>query len=294
MGAVETGDLALAQLPRWGRVVACSPAVPWLVVDPANSPVKPVETFLADFTARGHAANSVRSYAFDLLRWWRWLLVVDVRWDCATSAETRGLVLCLHATVKPRRNARTASATTAGQVNPITRKASLGDQYQARTIRHSNAVIRSFYEFWLDDAARPLVNPMPLDARRGRRAPVSLGERPVNGARIRYNPRLPKRLPRAMPDPQRAAVFSALRSNRDRAIVAMAVTCGARPSELLGNGVWMWTGVSSWSVSSGKEAGPSSGFQSGSSSGPRVILFIPVTRSVRVSATMMFSDAGDE
>ncbi|WP_208616282.1 tyrosine-type recombinase/integrase [Amycolatopsis regifaucium] len=208
--------------------------MPWLLVDPANSPVKPVETFLADFAARGNAASSVRSYAFDLLRWWRWLLVVDVRWDCVTSAESRGFVLWLTATVKPRRNARTGSAATAGQVNPITRKASLNDQYQARTIRHSNAVIRSFYEFWLDEGSRPLINPMPLDARRGRRAPVSLGERPMNGARIRYNPRLPKRLPRAMPDPQWAAVFAALRSNRDRAIVAMAVSCGARPSELLG------------------------------------------------------------
>lgn len=234
MGAVGKSDLALVELPRWGRVVAWSAAVPWMVVDPTNSPVVPVEAFLADFAARGNAASSVRSYAFALLRWWRWLLVVDVPWDCATSAETRGFVLWLTATVKPRRSARTASAATAGQVNPVTRKASLGDQYQARTIRHSNAVIRSFYEFWLDEGSRPLINPMPLDARRGRRVPVALGERPVNGARIRYNPRLPKRLPRAMPDPQWAAVFAALRSNRDRAIVAMAVSCGARPSELLG------------------------------------------------------------
>jgi integrase/recombinase XerD len=56
-----------------------------------------------------------------------------------------------------------------GRVNPVTRKRYLGDQYEPRTIRHSNAVLRSFYRFWIDDVgAGPLINPVPLE-RRGRR-----------------------------------------------------------------------------------------------------------------------------
>ena len=50
-----------------------------------------------------------------------------------------------------------------GTVNPVTRKRYLGDQYEPRTIRHSNAVIRAFYEYWIEDVgAGPLINPVQL------------------------------------------------------------------------------------------------------------------------------------
>jgi integrase len=207
-----------------------------MVVGPDGAAVRPIEVYLSDFAARRTQPSSVRSYAYDLLRWWRWLVVVEVAWDRATSAETRGFVLWLKAAVKPRNHPRTVSAVTAGVVNPITRKSSLDDRYRARTIRHSNAVIRSFYEFWIDTGEGPLLNPMPVDPRRRwRRPPIgAAGERKEAAGAIRYNPRLPKRAPRAMPDKQWNAVFGALRSHRDRAIVATGVSSAARPSELLG------------------------------------------------------------
>jgi hypothetical protein len=59
-------------------------------------------------------------------------------------------LLWLRQAAKPRRSPRTTSAATAGTINPITGKRYLGDQYEPRTIRHSN-VVRSFYEFWIDD-----------------------------------------------------------------------------------------------------------------------------------------------
>ena len=55
--------------------------MPWLVVDPDGEAVGPVQRFLRDFVARGNRAGSVRSYAYDLLRWWRWLATVGVDWD---------------------------------------------------------------------------------------------------------------------------------------------------------------------------------------------------------------------
>ncbi|MEU5002302.1 site-specific integrase [Streptomyces sp. NPDC021622] len=129
--------------------------------------VEPVRRYLRDFVARNRP-GSVRSYAYALLRWWRWLRVVQVEWDRATSAEVRDLVLWLKQATKPRTSPRTTSAATAGMVNPITRKRNRGDQYQPRTIRHSNAVIRSFYEFWIELGHGPLANPAPLDRRGGR------------------------------------------------------------------------------------------------------------------------------
>ena len=103
-GFVER-DVASVRLPQWGRVVEAEGVVPWLVVDPDGSPVEPVQRFLRDFVARGNRAGSVRSYAYGLLRWWRWLAAVGVDWDKATSAEVRDFVLWLGQAPKPRNSA---------------------------------------------------------------------------------------------------------------------------------------------------------------------------------------------
>jgi integrase/recombinase XerD len=52
--------------------------------------------------------------------------------------------------------------------------------------------------------------------------------------RLRYNPRLPKRQPRCMPDQLWEELFAAMGCNRDRAVLAIAVSTGARAAELLG------------------------------------------------------------
>ncbi|TQC42989.1 site-specific integrase [Rhodococcus sp. WS4] len=228
-------DVGVIQLPRWGRVVPAEGVVPWLVVDPDGVPVEPVRRFLTDFVARDNSLSSVYSYAYGLLRWWRWLQAVGVEWDRATPAEVRDLVLWLKQAEKPRRSPRTVSAATAGTVNPITRKQYLDDKYKPNTTRHSNAVVRSFYEFWIELGEGPLINPVPLD-RRGRRP--NSHHNPLEGfrpeGRIRYNPKLPKRRPREMPEDRWRELFAGLSSNRDRAILALGISNGARASELLG------------------------------------------------------------
>nr|BFD86948.1 hypothetical protein StreXyl84_63490 [Streptomyces sp. Xyl84] len=232
----EFRDVRAIELPRWGRVAPDSGVVPWLVFDEEGRAVPPVRTFLIDFVARDNRTGSVRSYAYDLLRWWRWLRVVDVEWDRATSAEVRDFVLWLGAATKPRRAPRTRSAATAGTTNPVTKKPYLDDRYKPRTVRHSNAVIRSFYSFWIETGAGPLVNPVPL-ARTDRRRPHA-HHNPLEPYRaegkLRYNPKVPRRWPRQMPDERWNELFAALRSNRDRALLATAVSKGARASELLG------------------------------------------------------------
>jgi integrase/recombinase XerD len=231
-GERELGSL---RLPRWGCVVAAVGIVPWQVVDPAGRPVEPIERFLRDFVARGNRPGSVRSYAYVLLRWWRWLMVLDVEWWEATSREVRDLVLWLGQASKPRNSSRTTSIVTAGTVNPMTRKRYLGDQYEPRTVRHGNAVLRSFYEFWIELGGGPLVNPVALD-RRGRRP--NAYHNPLESfraeGRIRYNPKVPERTSREIPDERWNELFAELRSNRDRAILSVAISNGARAAELLG------------------------------------------------------------
>jgi len=207
-----------------------------MVADPAGEPVQPVQRFLRDFVARGNAPGSVRSYAYSLHRWWRFLLAVGVEWDKATSAEARDFVLWLMQADKTRRYPRTASAATAGRVNPVTRKPYPGDRYQPRTVRHSNAVLRSFYDFWIELGQGPLVNPVPRERVKGGRAHAHHNPlqpfRPEG--RLRYNPPVPRRSPRAMPEERWNDLFARMASNRDRAILALAISTGARAGELLG------------------------------------------------------------
>lgn len=75
------GDIRAFRLPQWGRVASAPGVVPWLIFDEEGRAVPPVRRFLIDFVARDNRMGSVRSYAYDLLRWWRWLL-------CTKQADT--------------------------------------------------------------------------------------------------------------------------------------------------------------------------------------------------------------
>ena len=140
--------------------------------------------YLREFVARGGSPLSARSYAFDLLRWWRWLKAIGVEWNRATSADVKDFVLWLKSTTKWRRHARTRSAATVGTINPVTRKQYLDDRYRARTIRHSNAVLRDFYAYWIDVGEGPLLTPFAsITARRTtQRRPQSLQPFRAGGA----------------------------------------------------------------------------------------------------------------
>ena len=228
-------DLEALRLLRWGRVGSGEGVVPWVVFDPVGVPVEPVRRFLADLVARGNSPASVRSYAYALLRWWRWLVAVGVEWDRATSAEVRDLVLWLMQATKSHSSPRSGSNSTAGTVNSITRRSYLTDRYAARTVRHSNAVVRSFYAFWIERSEGLLVNPVEL-VQRGRRPHAH--HDPLEPFRpegkVRYNPTVAKRRPRAIPDDRWRELFGVLRSNRDRALLACVVSNGARAGEILG------------------------------------------------------------
>jgi integrase/recombinase XerD len=233
----DSRKIEAIRLPLWGQVVKDEGAVPWALRDGLGEPVAPVQAFLRDFAARGNAAGSVRSYAMDLLRWWRFLIAVGVAWDQATPAEVRDFVLWFKQATKPVAAVRKQSSATAGMVNPVTRKTYLDDMYKPATIRHSNAVLRSFYDFWIERGAGPMFNPVVRELGRGG-SRANAHHNPLQPfraeGRLRYNPRLPKRTPRMMPDQEWNRLFKELGSNRDRAIVAVGVSCGARASELLG------------------------------------------------------------
>ena len=226
-------DIASIVLPGWGRVVAVDGVVPFLVVGDDGQPVAVLVSYLRDFKASGGRDGSVCSYAYDLLRWWRFLRAVGVGWDVATPAEGRDFVLWLMQARKPVAGRRTVSAATAGTVNSLTGKQYPGDEYMPRTIRHSNAVVRGFYEFWAGQGWGPLINPIPVE--RSAEGRANAHHNPLrrfrSEGRLRFNPKVAKRAPRAMSDEAWDALFTAMVS--DRAILALAVSTGARASELV-------------------------------------------------------------
>lgn len=74
-------------LPRVGAVVAGELAsLPWLVVDAAGREVDPASRYLRDLALGDASPATGRSYAQDLLRWFRLLWLVDVGWEQATPA----------------------------------------------------------------------------------------------------------------------------------------------------------------------------------------------------------------
>jgi integrase len=221
VGAVEsTGDL-------WEPV---------RLIDAGGRSVAAVTAFLKELQASGRSAATQRSYAMDLLRWFRFVWAIDVGWDQPTRVEARDFCRWLTLRDKP---SRADSGGRSGQAtpNPVTGKPGLGSKYAAATRAHSEPVLRVFYDFHRDAGTGPMVNPFPLSRdRRGGRA--NAHHNPMESYRNErvglYRPRLAQRIPRCIPDEMFNRVFAELGSHRDRALGALWVSTGARASELLG------------------------------------------------------------
>jgi integrase len=233
----EIRDVVALEVPGVGRVEETGDALrPFRLIDGEGAEVAAVTEFLHHMLADDASPASLRSYAYELLAWFRFLRAVDVPWDRAGRAEARDFALRLKMVKKPARRRRPA-APRPGSVNPVTGKASPGETYAARTRRHARAVIRSFYEYHREMYGRPLVNPFPKarggeDDLNAHHNPMQPFRRPSR--RAEYQPKEPRRIPRSIPDQAFNELFAALTTNRDRALIAFYISTGARASELLG------------------------------------------------------------
>jgi hypothetical protein len=133
-------------LPRWGAVRAGDrPSLPYVVVDADAAVVEPVSRFLRHLALGDRSRLTVRSYANDLLRWWRVLGLLQVGWDRAGVDEVAVMVGWLRAASNPQR--RRGGVAAGGVVNLKTGKTQLGSGYAASTINHALSVVSRFYEF---------------------------------------------------------------------------------------------------------------------------------------------------
>ncbi|MFE2261730.1 tyrosine-type recombinase/integrase [Streptomyces griseosporeus] len=246
-------DLKDFVLPEVGALQETGdPWEPYRLIDPAGERVEPVALYFRDLLASSTPASTLRSYGNDLLRWWRYLWAKGVPWDRAIREDARDFMLWMQLADKPVRahwrrrgeeearmpaSRRQAGKPPASSPNPVTGKPTIGTKYAASTRAHCETVLRTFYDFHLElNSGSLLVNPFPLDRTR-RRNRANAHHNPMDEFEPtragRYRPKVPERAPRRIPDEKYAEVFAALRSDRDRALLAGWVSTGARASELL-------------------------------------------------------------
>ena len=217
---------------------------PYQLVDGDGVIVGPVAEYLKDLQAAGRPAATQRSYAYDLLRWFRFGWAVDVHWSRATRVEARDFCRWIQIIDKPVRPAAgdrqgrrlngVAGRPAPGTPNTVTGKPVPARTYASATAAHCETVLRSFYEYHLQAGTGPMVNPFPL-ARAARAHAHHNPMDPFGNQRTGlFRPRLARKVPRHIPEEKFSELFARLPSHRDRALVAFWISTGARASELLG------------------------------------------------------------
>jgi site-specific recombinase XerD len=220
-------DLGSLVVPAAGSVVETGdPWNPYHLIGPDGGRVEPVSEFLRDLQAAGRPATTQRSYSLALLRWFRFTWALDVPWKQATRADARDF--CRHLQIAGKPGSPLQAAV------PVPGKRPASAKYAPSTVAHCETVCRSFYAYHLEAGTGPVVNPFPL-ARPGRahahHNPMDPFPQQKSGL---FRPRVPRRVPKQIPDEAFNALFAWLPSNRDRALVAFWISTGARASELLG------------------------------------------------------------
>lgn len=223
-------------VPRIGSVVQLPQRYPpYGVVDAGGALVKPVDSYLRDLALGDNSPATGRSYANDLLRWFRFLWLLDIGWEKATEAEASAMVGWLRTAKNPQRQRTNPASPPAGSVNPRTGKQYLKAGYAPTTINHTLTVVSSFYNFHRHYGRGPLLNPVPESSHRRRALAHRSPDAPAPlHRRARLRQKTPQRQPRAIPDRMWDELFEAMNHDRDRALLQLYVSSGARASELLG------------------------------------------------------------
>ncbi|MFD1211157.1 tyrosine-type recombinase/integrase [Arthrobacter sp. GCM10027362] len=226
--------MSALNLPDVGKVVQPSNGIPpWDLVLPDSEATSACRSFLRDVHSR-LADLTVRSYALDLQRWFRFLFAIRVEWDKATPLEVTDFFIWMKHAKKSNGNQNKRKRDPRISRNAITGKRYLDDSFSQSTISRNETVLFLFYEFQRRNGA-VLNNPVNRGRSDGGRA--NAHRNPLQGRKRKSSNRHgngTKRLPRSMPDDLFDEFFQALGNDRDRALVAMYVSSGARPAEILG------------------------------------------------------------
>lgn len=203
------------------------------LLDDAGLTVEVVGRFLDHLAARGYSPNTLVAYAHDLQHFWRFLSARGLTWDGFRPPDAFDLLEHLQSirTDHPRRRPPVAADQRA-----------LGAESRAlapATVNRILAAVSSFYEIAVltgrYDRGNPIEKePDPFSARTSdRHRPFLSGIARQRPLRRTVRVRTTHRLPRPLSEEQTAALFDALRSRRDIALVRLMLDGGLRPGEAL-------------------------------------------------------------
>ena len=199
----------------------------WRLAGPGSARFALVNDYLAYLADRRYSPRTVRSYAFDLLHFCRWLVSDGTALDAvATDTLLRFLAACREEVLPGQHGGNVVSLRT-GRVAG----------YAAATVNRRLAAISGLFAFRaMRDPAAP--NPVPRGAAarrtaRGERSGM-LGHLARPRARSLLRLREPRRLPRGLDREEARALLASFRCDRDRAVAGLMLFSGLRSAEVLG------------------------------------------------------------
>jgi len=199
----------------------------WRLRGPDAAAFALVNEYLAYLGDRRYSPRTVRSYAFDLLHFCRWLSADGTALD-GVSTETllRFLAACREAVLPGQHGG-----------NVVDLRSGRAAGYAPATVNRRMAAVSGLYAFRaMRDPAAASPVPRGAAARRTARGERSglLGHLARPRARSQLRVRQPRRLPRGLDRDETRALLASFRSDRDRAMAGLMLFSGLRSAEVLG------------------------------------------------------------
>ena len=199
----------------------------WRLAGPGSVRFALVNDYLAYLADRRYSPRTVRSYAFDLLHFCRWLVTDGTALDAvATDTLLRFLAACREEVLPGQHGGNVVSLRTGRTAG-----------YAAATVNRRLAAISGLFAFRaMRDPAAPNPVPRGTAARRTAKGERSgmLGHLARPRARSLLRLREPRRLPRGLDREETRALLASFRCDRDRAVAGLMLFSGLRSAEVLG------------------------------------------------------------
>lgn len=199
----------------------------WVLGGSAAAELSLVNEYLAYLSDRRYSPRTVRSYAFDLLHFCRWLRSDGTDLDAVTTDTLlRFLSACREAVLPGQHGA-----------NIVDLRSGRSAGYAPATVNRRMAAVSGLFNFRAMRDPK-MANPVPRGAAarrtsKGERSGM-LGHLARPRARSQLRVREPRRLPRGLDRKEVQALLASFRTDRDRAIAGLMLFSGLRSAEVLG------------------------------------------------------------